>query len=412
METAKWVADSTECCPKRRRTLGHVGDETQPPSHESSSDVELAAGLATGSAPAFADLYDRYCDRIYSYCHSLCRNPDLAAAAMADTFLLAFGRIAQLRDPSKLHLWQYAIARNESLRQMRANKGAVDLERIAVAAQVDADADAPLSAADARVLVDEAFAGLNSSDRDVLDLALRQRLDNNSIAAVLRVSDNTAAAKLSHAKSELEAAVGALLLFRTLPRGCEQLDAQIGPDQQFTALSRKRISRHALTCPECSKSRAKSVAAIELVGLPVIVAPSWIRETLLNSATPAVGGPAIEVVRTLPDKSTPQPFTTTSSGTEPIYIAENDAGIPPLSVTERAAKLDRKDPPFGKDGWPITGKTGKRRWPLVVALSAVVVLMAAAAGVAITGGSDNPAPRPTQSQPTASASVSQPSSAP
>ena len=95
-----------------------------------------------------------------------------------------------------------------------------------------------------------------------------------------------------------------------------------------------------------------------------------------------------------------------------LYIAENDAGIPPLSVTERAAKLDRKDPPFGKDGWPITGKTGKRRWPLVVALSAVVVLMAAAAGVAITGGSDNPAPRPTQSQPTASASVSQPSSAP
>ena len=110
-----------------------------------------------------------------------------------------------------------------------------------MAAQEDADADAPLSAADARALVDEAFAGLNSSDRDVLDLALRQRLDNNSIAAVLRVSDNTAAAKLSHAKSQLEAAVGALLLFRTLPRGCEQLDAQIGPDQQFTALSRKRF---------------------------------------------------------------------------------------------------------------------------------------------------------------------------
>ena len=106
------------------------------------------------------------------------------------------------------------------------------------------------------------------------------------------------------------------------------------------------------------------MAAIELVGLPVIVAPSWIRETLLNSATPAVGGPAIEVGRTLPNESTPQRFTATSSGTEPIYIAENDAGIPPLSVTERAAKLIARTHPSARtDGRsPVRRASEGGRW--------------------------------------------------
>lgn len=409
------------------RTLWQVGEQAEPTGSGPNSDVELAASLAAGSTDAFATLYDRYSDRIYSYCQSLCRNPELAADAMQDTFLLAFGRITQLRDPSKLRPWLYAIARNECLRQMRANKRAVDLDRIAEVADVNATVDDNLNAADARALIDEAFAGMNSSDRDVLDLALRQDLDNAAIASVLGVSDNNASAKVSRAKSQLENAVGALLLFRNRSQGCERLDAEVGPDQAFTPLARKRISRHAQSCSTCSKSRTKSVAAIALVGLPLLVAPSWIREGLLNSTVPSTGVTATDASGDLPEPFEGHPQEQSGSevtrgssrgdeasevvgadeavgASDPIYVAESQRAIPPLSIAERAAQLDRNRPAFSKGGWPLVGKTSKQRWPLVAALVAVAVLMTAAVGVAITDGGEVPAAGQTSNAPIASVS--------
>ena len=43
---------------------------------------------------------------------------------------------------------------------------------------MNATSDTALNAADARALIDDAFEGMNSTDREVLDLALRQDLDN------------------------------------------------------------------------------------------------------------------------------------------------------------------------------------------------------------------------------------------
>ena len=442
------------------RTLRQMGTSAEHAGPSQAADAALAADLAAGDQQALAELYDRYSDRIYSYCVSVCGNPEAAADAMQDSFLLAYARIGQLRDPSKLRPWLYAIARNECLRQLRANKRTVDLELAGEVADMNATSDTTLNAADARSLIDDAFAGMNSGDRDVLDLALRQDLDNSSIAAVLAVSDNNAAAKVSRAKSQLEKAVGALLLFRSRASGCAVLDREIGPDTAFTPLARKRISRHAENCTQCSKSRAKSIAAIALAGLPLLAAPSWLRETLLNSATPPVGGattaadveptpqasqtpdgqsgspngddgssadsgspqvdpqggesespadaePAGSVSQAAPESQ--QVATEPGDANQPVYIASSQGKVPPLSFQDKAAQLSKVRPAFDRKGWPIAGKKGPRRWPLVVGLAAVIVLLGVMTGLAITSEGQEPA---AATSPQSGAPVVQPSQSP
>lgn len=426
---------------RRARTLRDMGDADQAVLPTGGDDADLAAKIAAGDQQALAALYDRYSDRIYSYCVSICRNPENAADAMQDTFLLAFARIGQLRDQSKLRPWLYAIARNECLRQIRATKRTVDIEFAGEVADMNATSDTALNAADARALIDDAFEGMNSTDREVLDLALRQDLDNSAIAAVLGVSDNNAAAKVSRAKSQLEKSVGALLLFRSRASGCSRLDKEIGTDSAYTPLARKRISRHAQDCAECSKSRSKSVAAIALVGLPVLIAPSWLRDSLLNSVVPqtapgtlaAQADPAPDVAQgsdsgmqsvsadvdgsesseaSWADAGTSQDAGSIGSGGHsevsdspaahdqvavstpgsdgPVFIAMSNSKVPPLPLKDKAAQLAKVRPPFDKQGWPIAGQHKPKRWPLIAGIAAVLVLMAVATGLALTSGEAEP----------------------
>ena len=85
------------------------------------TDTELASALSGGDSTALADIYDRYADHLHNFCYGVCRNPEYAADATQQTFLLAFERIGQLRDPSRLKSWLFAIARNEVMKGFPAN---------------------------------------------------------------------------------------------------------------------------------------------------------------------------------------------------------------------------------------------------------------------------------------------------
>src|SRR5206468_3785233 len=70
-----------------------------------------------GTEPLLA-MYDAYADRLYAYSVFLLADPDGAAAAVYDAFLVAAERAsASLPDPSRLRPWLYALTRNECLRR-------------------------------------------------------------------------------------------------------------------------------------------------------------------------------------------------------------------------------------------------------------------------------------------------------
>ena len=343
-----------------------------------------------------------------------------AADAMQDSFLLAYARIGQLRDRTKVRPWLYAIARNECLRQLRANKRSVDLESVGEVADMNETSDAGLNAADARTLIDDAFAGMNTTDRDVLDLALRQDLDNSSIAMVLEVSDNNAAAKVSRAKSQLQNAVGALLLFRSRGSACADLKKDLGSSTEFNPLTRKRILRHAEDCSTCTTSRSKAVAALALVGLPLLAAPSWIREALLDSGVPQSGGtvsasdrhvsrdvngqvdssadlPSGRGEQTHGQQAPSNQGSSESAGQLPDLPAQSQStpqqvdgqvSTSQATLAARAAEISQLRPEFNSDGWPVASNQERRLWPLIAVGAAVLVLLGATVGMVITGGQE------------------------
>ncbi len=94
--------------------LGLVG----PPG----TDAELVVASAAGDREAFAEIYDRYADRLHDFCCGMLRDRDGAADCVQDVFCIAAIRMTQLREPDKLRPWLYAIARNEALRRIRERR--------------------------------------------------------------------------------------------------------------------------------------------------------------------------------------------------------------------------------------------------------------------------------------------------
>jgi DNA-directed RNA polymerase specialized sigma24 family protein len=65
----------------------------------------VAAARASPGGGGFVAIYQRYGDRIHDYCLAVLRHREDAADATQDTFLLAYQRLDQLRDPDKLTSW-------------------------------------------------------------------------------------------------------------------------------------------------------------------------------------------------------------------------------------------------------------------------------------------------------------------
>jgi len=242
-------------------------------------DREIVAAIVAGDLAALADAYDQYAESLYGYCHWMLNEPADAADAVEDTFVVAAGRLGGLRDPSKLHPWLYAVARNECHRRLPAAEAGPD-----EAADASADPGDDSDRAELRRRVRSALSDLAPGEREVLSLELRHDLHGADLAAVLGLSRNQAHALVVRTRGQLEQDLGALLVARSGRRGCRALDTLLADwDGRLTAVRRKQISRHADQCEVCDKRRRGTLRNAVLFGLaPLAVLPGWLREDVLR----------------------------------------------------------------------------------------------------------------------------------
>lgn len=357
------MARKISTTPKRPRTAATIRHPTERITLWAMHDVEIARSLAEGDAAALAYVYDKYSNHLYTYAVSLTGDPASAADVVQDTLLLALARGSQLRDPSKLRPWLLAIARNECMRVLRNSKRTVELDGLDTVEAVSSPVDAELDSADARQLIDAAYSGMSVTDRDVLDLVMRQDLDVGAVATVLGVSANNASAKISRAKAQLGTAVGALLLFRSRLSGCADLRRVVGTEPRFTPLVRKRIAGHVEDCAQCQSSRKRAVSLVALTGLSVLAAPSVLRDRLLDGI-PVDGASSVAAM------GGEQHFATGPS-------------MPTPQARRSAARLDADRPSFDTRGWPRSTsrhRTMNRRLVALGACASVVVMLTLAVG--------------------------------
>ena len=294
-------------------------------------DATLARAAAAGDRSAFAEIYDRYADRLHDFCIGMLRDREAAADCVQDVFVTAATKLVQLREPDRLRSWLYAIARSEALARIRARKREQLSEELPEMPSNDADMATLAARTELADLIADASGGLSERDRVVLELAYRQGLDGPELAEALGVTPKNANTLVERLRDTIARSLGALLVCRrgkADPDRCPELAAILDQwDGQFSPLMRKRVARHIDSCPVCEEDRARMVSPAALLGATplAIPAPAWLRESTLDQAIPK-----------LPEVSAP------SSGSEadetwwpPGDFDENRFGDPHISGPRR-----------------------------------------------------------------------------
>ena len=261
------------------------------------TDADLARAAAAGDRAAFADIYDRYADRLHDFCVGMLRDRDGAADCVQDTFCIAATRLQQLQQPDKLRPWLYAIARNEALRRIRERHRETPSDELPDAVSHEPGPDTLAARTELADLIAEAAGGLSDRDRAVLELVYRHGLDGPDLAEALGVSPTNATKMAYRLRETVERSLGALLVSRRARNtggGCPELASILeGWDGHFSMLMRKRIARHIESCSACDQERRRMVSPVALLGgAPVFIpAPGWLRERTLGEVqlTPSTG---------------------------------------------------------------------------------------------------------------------------
>ena len=264
-----------------------------PRTSDPRSDGELARAAQAGGdgAPsAMAAIYDRFSQPLYGFSASVLRNPTEAADAVQDVFIVAMRRIATLQDPEKLRSWLFSIARYDAMARVR-KRARLDDGEVPDMASSDRSPEQLVAADEVASVVWEATLGLNERDRAIIELNVRHGLEGAELAEALSMTPSTSYVVLSRAKDQMARAVGALLLARGNRKACDELAALlIGWDGRFSPLIRKRISRHADDCDDCSRrSVAVARALSALAAVPILSPPAALRAQVLGRLA-LVGG--------------------------------------------------------------------------------------------------------------------------
>lgn len=262
-------------------------------------DADLVRRALARDQQAFAALYDRYADKLYDYARRQTGNAADAGDIVQDTFVLAIQRLHQLRDPSLVRPWLYAIARSEvHRRHRRVNKlQFTEPDEQAAMNAGGPTADDLVHQQELRALFAEAANGLDPSDREVLDLHLRHSMTGAEIAATLGIPERQVAVVVGRVRERLGRSIGVVLLART-PKCGELVELQRTEGAPLTVLSRKRLARHIEGCLTCSQQLSERMRPdTMLAALPIALAPAFLRSGVLqrmaevaNIATP--GGSA------------------------------------------------------------------------------------------------------------------------
>jgi RNA polymerase sigma factor (sigma-70 family) len=328
----------------------------------SGTDGDLVRASTAGDRTAFAQLYDRYADRLHDFCAGMLADRDGAADCVQDTFCIAATRLPQLRDPDKLRPWLYSIARNEALRRIRGRRRETPSEELPDMASDDAGPDTLAARTELADLIAAAAGGLSDRDRSVLELAFRHGLSGPDLAHALDVTPATANTIVKRLRDTIERSLGALLVSRRVRSngGCGELAGILdGWDGHFNVLMRKRISRHIESCASCDEERRRLVTPAALLGAApaFIPAPQWLRERTLSeieltSATKPLGGKrdrrgprapvaafvvallaaaalAVAWVNTQPATTVPPPITVSEAVRPPAMPAPPVIEVPP-----------------------------------------------------------------------------------
>jgi RNA polymerase sigma-70 factor (ECF subfamily) len=169
----------------------------------------LAARVRGGDAGAFRELVDRSHETIYRVAAALVNDRDEAADVVQETYVRAWDRRGELRDPAAVLGWLCRIARNAAHDRRHGWWSRVRARLDEAGAQIGARAgegpapDEALGAAQAAAAVRRAVASLPEGQRVVLVLREVEGMTYEEIAEALDLPLGTVESRLHRARKGL-----------------------------------------------------------------------------------------------------------------------------------------------------------------------------------------------------------------
>ncbi|MBG0562382.1 RNA polymerase sigma factor [Actinoplanes aureus] len=160
------------------------------------------------SEDRFRRVYAGNFEALLAYASRRVEQPDDAADVVAETFLVAWRRSADLPPDDEIRLWLYGVARrvlaNHHRGGMRRERLGERLrQRLTPAPTRDPGSEVPQ-----RLAVRAALSRLNETDREVLLLTIWEDLQPWEVAEVIGVSPAAVRTRLSRARARLRQLVG------------------------------------------------------------------------------------------------------------------------------------------------------------------------------------------------------------
>jgi RNA polymerase sigma factor (sigma-70 family) len=187
-------------------------------------DEQLWQSACEGDREAFTRIVERYqsliCSLAYSTCGTLGTSEDMAQ----ETFITAWHRLKELREPSKLRQWLCGIVRNIAAntvrRELRRGGEPESLDAVADDISGEADPAAQTITREEETLLWRTLADLPASYREPLILFYREEQSIAEVALLLDLSEDTVKQRLSRGRAMLREEMAVLVestLTRTKP---------------------------------------------------------------------------------------------------------------------------------------------------------------------------------------------------
>lgn len=152
-------------------------------------DNELAC-LAVNDSSSFAELYDRYFEKIFYYLLDITKSMAVAEDLTSETFMYAFKAIGTLRNKNSFRPWLYQIAKNKSYDYFRQKKKGNEIPLEFVEELESKTTSEFHYAPEEIILVRNIIDNLPEDEAELLRLRFVAELSFSDIAKVLKQSVN------------------------------------------------------------------------------------------------------------------------------------------------------------------------------------------------------------------------------
>jgi DNA-directed RNA polymerase specialized sigma24 family protein len=347
----------------------------------------------SGGGSSFQQLYNESFGRTYDFALRVLRDREEAALAVQASYLAVYQELQAGEVYPSFEVQLFAAAHRDISDRLRRRRGPQP-----ESTQEEAfDTPDPVWASDPAVANEasdlarmawQVASAARPEELEPLDLQVRQGLNDEEIAAVLRTRPETVRQRVGRLQQGLEDSFSALLLTHRGRRACVDLDFLVG-EEKWSQPVRRRVLKHLQTCQICRRTRMSYPPAANVyAALQPVEAPRGWREAMLARLEELVGGAfgpvaAFAATSPQPRPAPPPPPTTQRTGA---------AVLPPPGPIE--------PPPttYGSGGGGMGGwvgglfASGDARGPLLAmllgAMLVVIIVLAALCSAGTFGGGD------------------------